>query len=145
MAEREEGDDGSQLVQEVLKELPPEEKGEREEWAGHVGWHRKEEVRAPRPFLRARSVGDNPRQYAREMNETSAVSENVGNSRTVPRREGVQLGKRERIQAFRYHETVKEWEAHYVYISILVVALVIMSFSFIRQRAYFPTGSRKNR
>jgi hypothetical protein len=33
------------LVEEVLNDLPPEEKGEREEWHGQVGWHRKENIR----------------------------------------------------------------------------------------------------
>ena len=34
-------DDGAALVQEILREAPKEERGVREEWAAHVGWHRK--------------------------------------------------------------------------------------------------------
>jgi hypothetical protein len=37
-----------QLVEEVLSDLPPEEKGEREEWNEQVGWHRKENIRKRR-------------------------------------------------------------------------------------------------
>lgn len=37
-------DDGESLVQQVLAENPPEERGVRDEWNGHVGWHRKENV-----------------------------------------------------------------------------------------------------
>jgi hypothetical protein len=37
-------DDGEALVRELLSEIPVEEKGEREEWASHQGWHRKEDV-----------------------------------------------------------------------------------------------------
>jgi hypothetical protein len=33
------------LVSEVLRDLPAEEKGERDEWNQQVGWHRKENVR----------------------------------------------------------------------------------------------------
>jgi len=38
-------DDGEALVQEVLRDVPLEDKGEREEWKSHVGWHRKEDMR----------------------------------------------------------------------------------------------------
>ena len=38
-------DDGADLVQEVIEQNPPEEQGIRDEWDGHVGWHRKEDVR----------------------------------------------------------------------------------------------------
>ena len=34
-----------ELVREVLREFPPEERGEREEWKDHVGWHRRENIR----------------------------------------------------------------------------------------------------
>ena len=34
-----------ELVRQVLQENPPEEKGERDEWKQHVGWHRIENVR----------------------------------------------------------------------------------------------------
>jgi hypothetical protein len=34
-----------ELVKEVLRELPPKEKGVRDEWNQHVGWKRKEYVR----------------------------------------------------------------------------------------------------
>ncbi|CAB9515645.1 expressed unknown protein [Seminavis robusta] len=37
-------DDGELLVQEVIAENPVEERGIREEWAQHVGWHRTEDV-----------------------------------------------------------------------------------------------------
>jgi hypothetical protein len=37
-------DDGAALVQEVLEELPMENKGEREEWKVHQGWHRREDT-----------------------------------------------------------------------------------------------------
>eukprot|EP00977_Amphora_coffeiformis_P018450 scaffold6503_cov99-Amphora_coffeaeformis.AAC.4 len=37
-------DEVKKLVQEVIAENPVEEKGEREEWAARVGWHRKEDV-----------------------------------------------------------------------------------------------------
>mmetsp|Transcript_2176 Transcript_2176/g.4015 ORF Transcript_2176/g.4015 Transcript_2176/m.4015 type:complete len:133 (-) Transcript_2176:138-536(-) len=40
-----EEEEEERLVQEVLKEFPPEEKGEREEWNRHVGWHRQEDIR----------------------------------------------------------------------------------------------------
>jgi hypothetical protein len=36
-------DDEEKLVQQVLAENPPEDRGERDEWAKHVGWHRKED------------------------------------------------------------------------------------------------------
>lgn len=32
------------IVQQVLAENPPEDRGERDEWANHVGWHRKEDI-----------------------------------------------------------------------------------------------------
>ena len=38
-------DEEQKLVEEVLSDLPPEEKGEREEWNEQVGWHRKENIR----------------------------------------------------------------------------------------------------
>jgi len=37
-------DDGEELVQQILKENPPEEIGLREEWKDHVGWHRTEDI-----------------------------------------------------------------------------------------------------
>jgi hypothetical protein len=37
-------DDGAALVQEIIQENPPEDRGERDEWAQRVGWHRKEDV-----------------------------------------------------------------------------------------------------
>lgn len=37
-------DDEERLVQQVLAENPPEERGERDEWAARVGWHRKEDT-----------------------------------------------------------------------------------------------------
>jgi hypothetical protein len=36
-------DDEEKLVQQVLAENPPEDRGERDEWANHVGWHRIED------------------------------------------------------------------------------------------------------
>jgi hypothetical protein len=36
-------DDEEKLVQQVLAENPPEDRGKRDEWANHVGWHRKED------------------------------------------------------------------------------------------------------
>lgn len=45
-------DDGASLVSEVVKENPPEEKGEREEWDLHIGWHQKEDVRQNKHALR---------------------------------------------------------------------------------------------
>ncbi|KAG7338990.1 two component regulator [Nitzschia inconspicua] len=46
--------DEHDLVEEVLREFPPEERGEREEWNQQVGWHRKENIRksAGHPDLR---------------------------------------------------------------------------------------------
>ena len=41
---KDETDDSAALVQEVLEELPAEDRGEREEWAHHEGWHRREDV-----------------------------------------------------------------------------------------------------
>lgn len=41
-----ETDDGAALVREILEEFPAENRGEREEWQSHVGWHRKEDLRA---------------------------------------------------------------------------------------------------
>lgn len=37
-------DDGAALVREVLAEAPSVDRGEREEWSSHEGWHRKENV-----------------------------------------------------------------------------------------------------
>jgi hypothetical protein len=45
LEEEEEEADEHELVKEVLGEFPPEEKGERDEWNEHVGWHRKENIR----------------------------------------------------------------------------------------------------
>mmetsp|Transcript_19980 Transcript_19980/g.62617 ORF Transcript_19980/g.62617 Transcript_19980/m.62617 type:complete len:153 (+) Transcript_19980:331-789(+) len=43
-------DDGERIAEEVLREDKDHaEKGEREEWAAHVGWHRREDVFAGRP------------------------------------------------------------------------------------------------
>jgi hypothetical protein len=39
-----EEDDGAALVQQILQENPPDERGVRDEWEGHVGWHRKEDI-----------------------------------------------------------------------------------------------------
>ena len=39
------GDDGAALINEVIEENPPRERGERDEWSEHVGWHRKEVFR----------------------------------------------------------------------------------------------------
>lgn len=33
------------IVQEVLRDFPPEDRGLRSEWHEHVGWHRKENLR----------------------------------------------------------------------------------------------------
>mmetsp|Transcript_6712 Transcript_6712/g.14671 ORF Transcript_6712/g.14671 Transcript_6712/m.14671 type:complete len:177 (-) Transcript_6712:61-591(-) len=44
MEEASADDDEERLVQQVLEENPPEERGERDEWAAHVGWHRKEDT-----------------------------------------------------------------------------------------------------
>jgi hypothetical protein len=40
-----EEDDGAALVEQVIQENPPEGRGVRDEWAGRVGWHRKENSR----------------------------------------------------------------------------------------------------
>lgn len=47
LALTDEGDevDQEELVQQVLREFPPEERGERDEWTQQVGWHRKENIR----------------------------------------------------------------------------------------------------
>lgn len=47
-------DDGALLVQQVLEENPPEERGVRSEWEEHVGWHVKENIRGQvrKPKLR---------------------------------------------------------------------------------------------
>ena len=37
-------DDEESLVEEVLHDFPPDERGERPEWKDHVGWHRKEDI-----------------------------------------------------------------------------------------------------
>lgn len=36
--------EAEKLVQQVIVENPVEEKGERDEWADHVGWHRTEDI-----------------------------------------------------------------------------------------------------
>ena len=40
-----EEEEEEELVREVLRDFPPEERGERDEWKEHVGWHRKENIR----------------------------------------------------------------------------------------------------
>ncbi len=50
------------LVQAVLEENPPEERGIREEWKDHVGWHRKENI-----FLRGGGGGDRVSEGRRQM------------------------------------------------------------------------------
>ena len=37
-------DDGAALVLEVIAEAPSVDRGEREEWGSHEGWHRKESL-----------------------------------------------------------------------------------------------------
>ena len=39
--------DEEELVREVLEDNPAEDRGVRDEWAAHIGWHRKEDVRGP--------------------------------------------------------------------------------------------------
>jgi hypothetical protein len=41
-------DDEEELVRQVLKDNPVEERGVREEWSQRVGWHRQEDVHALR-------------------------------------------------------------------------------------------------
>ena len=50
-------DDGAALVREVLEELPMEDKGEREEWKLHQGWHRREDTHRMPRNLRLSSKG----------------------------------------------------------------------------------------
>lgn len=45
---KEQEEEEKRLVEEVLRDFPPEERGEREEWADQVGWHRKENIRKGR-------------------------------------------------------------------------------------------------
>jgi hypothetical protein len=67
------------LVEEVLSDLPPEEKGEREEWNEQVGWHRKENIRKRTPQL--------------EDNNSNHLSPSGRNQkiRGLPEQEGVSL------------------------------------------------------
>jgi hypothetical protein len=37
-------EENESLVAEVLRDFPAEEKGEREEWNQHIGWHRQENI-----------------------------------------------------------------------------------------------------
>lgn len=48
----EDDDDGEELVAQVISENAAEEQGIREEWAEHVGWHRKEDIFGSRGRLR---------------------------------------------------------------------------------------------
>lgn len=46
--EEDEKEEERLLVQEVLSEFPPDERGERQEWNQQVGWHRRETIRGHR-------------------------------------------------------------------------------------------------
>lgn len=52
-------DDGIDILQQVLAENPPEERGEREEWDQHTGWNRKEDL-YKKPSLRGVSSMQTP-------------------------------------------------------------------------------------
>lgn len=47
--------DEEELVREVLEDNPAEDRGERDEWAAHEGWHRKEDIRGPKHVRGANS------------------------------------------------------------------------------------------
>jgi len=65
-------DDGAALMKQVLEENPPEERGVRDEWVGHVGWHRKENVRkrGHQQQERASSAFNNAESMAEYRNST---------------------------------------------------------------------------
>ena len=65
-------DDGSALVNEVIEENPPRERGERNEWNEHVGWHRKEVVRKNTLKLRG-SV--QKRRQQQNLNSTISIKD----------------------------------------------------------------------
>lgn len=48
MKDKEEFFDEEELVRQVLEENPVEERGTRDEWAQHVGWHHREDVHSLR-------------------------------------------------------------------------------------------------
>ena len=64
-------DEEQKLVEEVLSDLPPEEKGEREEWNEQVGWHRKENIRK-RGGTTTRTLDDNGSENDRNQQQTES-------------------------------------------------------------------------
>mmetsp|Transcript_14402 Transcript_14402/g.30704 ORF Transcript_14402/g.30704 Transcript_14402/m.30704 type:complete len:187 (+) Transcript_14402:116-676(+) len=60
------------LVQAVLEENPPEERGIRDEWKEHVGWHRKENI-----FLRGGGGGDSVAEKKRKMQHEIASDSKI--------------------------------------------------------------------
>ena len=71
-------DDGAALVNEVIKEYPAQDRGEREEWAAHVGWHRKENIRQ-----KLRGTNINKRQWEQSTN-SSSLNEDHTKTTLVP-------------------------------------------------------------
>ena len=59
------------LVKEVLSEFPPDERGERQEWNQHVGWHRRENIRGE-PFREEDIAASKHIQNAGLMNDVGA-------------------------------------------------------------------------
>ena len=71
------------LVQEVLQENPPDERGVRPEWEAKVGWHRKENLRGGRQHQpRQDLVSDAKGDAGGELSITSNIQPNQGGERS---------------------------------------------------------------
>ena len=71
------------LVQEVIQENPPDERGVRPEWDAKVGWHRKENLRGRRQRQHRQDlVGDVERDSSGILSITSDVQPNEGAERS---------------------------------------------------------------
>lgn len=76
-------DDGLNLVQQVLAENPPEERGERDEWERQVGWHRKEDIHQ-KASLRGAS----------KANSNDPIGDTQNNEALNPAKSGTEFWKR---------------------------------------------------
>jgi hypothetical protein len=83
-------DDGSDLVGEILKEFPPADKGEREEWGNQEGWHRKEDIKGRDQPASKKSQ----RRANRRRRELSISPENLKHEEAIKKmiHDSVELG-----------------------------------------------------
>ena len=141
-------DDGADLVNEIIKEFPPEEKGERVEWADHAGWNRRENVRRPRSLLSRRGRGDTVTAAgAAARNDVVSTRPHVfpdrGNEKMSGRHDSAKtdiIAGLQFLAGASFTSTPKRWAFF-----LLVLLFVPTCFTIFRRRARQARGSRNFR